>query len=204
MPPKPTITVDDSDLSALVRARDDNAIRVVVETYMPQILRAARGAGLELHRAEDVTQETFTTFIEKADTFDGRSHVRTWIFGILYKKILEEHRSQQRDEQLDDIEETVEARFKPDGSWSRPPGRVDTTLQRAEIRELLRSCLDGVPFRQRLVFILREAEGFSTKEICNIVDVSRTNLGAMLHRCRNRLRECLEARGVRGSEDAKV
>jgi hypothetical protein len=39
-----------------------------------------------------VTQDTFATFLETASRFDGRSHVRTWLFGILYKKISEARR----------------------------------------------------------------------------------------------------------------
>jgi len=59
------------------RAEDSTAIREVVETYLPQILNTARAAGLGSRLAEDVTQATFTTFIEKVSTFEGRSHVRT-------------------------------------------------------------------------------------------------------------------------------
>ena len=198
------IVLDDPDLAAKIRSEDREAIRVVVEAYMGQVLRAAQGAGLDIDRAEDITQSTFATFVEKAHTFDGRSHVRTWLFGILYKKILEAHRDTKRDGRTDDIDDVMEQRFRPDGSWLHPPRQVDTVTQQTQIRKLLAGCLDSVPYRQRLAFVLREAEGFSTKEICNILDLSRTNLGAMLHRCRNRLRECLEAKGIKGSEDAKV
>jgi RNA polymerase sigma-70 factor (ECF subfamily) len=189
------ISMDDPELSTKIRAEDPHAIQTVVKAYLGQVLRAAQGAGLDIDRAEDVTQSTFATFIEKASTFDGRSHVR---------KILEERRDVKREQKIDDIDDIVEQRFRSDGSWLKPPKRVDTVLQQTEIREWLRECLDTVPVRQRLAFVLREAEGFSTKEICNILGLSRTNLGAMLHRCRNRLRECLEAKGVRGSQDAKV
>ncbi len=77
-----------------MRASDQAAIQTVVETYLAQILRAARGAGLDSQQAEDVTQATFTTLIEAAPRFEGRSSVRTWLFGILYKKIAE---ARQRD-----------------------------------------------------------------------------------------------------------
>src|SRR5262249_4281648 len=82
-----------------------------VKTYLPQVLRAARGAGLAPARAEDVTQATFTTFLERAEEFEGRSHVRTWLFGILYKKIAEARREARRDEQMADIDGVVEQRF---------------------------------------------------------------------------------------------
>ncbi|HUH02956.1 MAG TPA: sigma factor-like helix-turn-helix DNA-binding protein [Kofleriaceae bacterium] len=62
---------------------------------------------------------------------------------------------------------------------------------------ILRSCLQDAPGQQRTAFVLREVEGLSTAEICNILEVSATNLGVMLHRLRNRLRECLERKGIR-------
>ncbi len=50
-----------------------------------------------------------------------------------------------------------------------------------------------------MAFLLREVEGLATTEICKILGVTGTNLGVMLHRLRNRMRECLEARGITGS-----
>ena len=47
-----------------------------------------------------------------------------------------------------------------------------------------------------MAFILREVEGLDTDEICKILGVTRTNLGVLLYRVRNRLRECLETKGV--------
>ena len=96
--------------------------------YLAQILRAARGAGLDPQQAEDVTQATFTTFVEVAPRFEGRSSVRTWLFGILYKKIAEARRARQRARQMDEIDEAFERRFDASGNWSTPPQPVDIGL----------------------------------------------------------------------------
>ena len=189
-------TLDDLEIPARIRAGDRNAIQTVVETYLGQILRAARGAGLDPQRAEEVTQATFATFIEKAEQFEGRSHVRTWLFGILYKKVAEARRERQREIQMDDIEDVVERRFNPTGSWVRPPQSADTQFYRSEVSKFIEDCLEVVPTKQRMAFILREVEGLGTDEICKIQGVTRTNLGVLLYRVRNRLRECLEAKGV--------
>ena len=196
--------IDNPQLREKLRAGDREAIQLVVHTYLEQVLRTARGAGLGLDRAEDVTQETFVTFIEKAPSFDGRSHVRTWLFGILYRKILEAHRADKRQDQMDDIDEVVERRFKTDGGWLRPPQPVDTELNNAELRQQIEDCLENVPIRQQLAFVLREVEDFSMNEIGEILQLTRSNLGVALHRGRNRLRECLEAKGLGGSSHAEV
>lgn len=197
MPEAPTNVVDGPDFLARFRERDPAIVQTLATLYLRQIFRAARGAGLETARAEDVVQSTFATLIETAPRFEGRSHIRTWLFGILYRKISEVRRDLGKDRRTDDIEEVMENRFKPDGTWLRPPLPVETALEATEIRDAIAGCLEGVPTSQRMAFILREVEGFSTKEICKILDVSRTNFGVLIYRARNRLRECLEAKGMR-------
>ena len=111
--------VDDPDFAARIRSRDAQALEEVVRRYLPQILRAAGGAGLAPQLAEDVAQDTFVTFIETAPRFEGRSHVRTWLFGILCKKIAAARRNLGRDNEMDDIEGVFEQRFDDAGSWTR-------------------------------------------------------------------------------------
>ena len=191
------MTPEDPDLAAQVRAGERTAIQTVVETYLAQILRAARGAGLDPQQAEDVTQATFMTFIEVAPRFEGRSSVRTWLFGILYKKIAEARRARQHDGPMDAIDEAFERRFDANGHWSTPPQPVDTNLHHKEVGTEIFACLDAAPLRQTLAFILREVEELSTEDICHVLGITRTNLDVMRHRIRNRVRDCLEAKGVR-------
>ena len=92
MPTTPPPEFSTPEFLARLQHRDREAVRQVVHEYLPQILRAARGAGLDEHEADDVTQLTFLTFIETLPRFEGRSQVRTWLFGILYHKLREARR----------------------------------------------------------------------------------------------------------------
>jgi len=197
--PPSKILLDDRRLPERIRQRDPDAVRLVVGAYLPQILRAARGAGLDAVQANDVAQETFATFVDKAPRFEGRSHVRTWLFGILYRKVAEYRRQLERDRQLHPIDEVVEARFDSSGSWLKPPRQPDDKILGKEASLKIQACLDLAPTPQRMAFLLREVEGLTTREICKVLDVTSTHLGVMLYRVRNRLRECLEAQGVKGS-----
>ena len=182
-----------------IRAGKPRALRSVVDAYLPQILRTARASGLGPQGAEEVTQATFLTFIARAEQFEGRAHVRTWLFGILFKKIAEARRDLDKDLRTESIESLVEQRFDSKGRWARPPRPVDMQLYHKEVGQLLEKCLDGLPTQQRMAFVLREVEGLESEEICKILEITRTNLGVLLYRGRNRLRECLEAKGVRGT-----
>jgi len=185
--------IDDPDLAARIRDQEPEALATVVEAYLDQIVRAARGAGLDPHQAEEVAQATFTTFIETAKRFEGRSHVRTWVFGIFYRKLQEARRGFTKDRRMDDIDDVFESRFNEAGSWSKPPRGPEDRLFAKEARREIGDCLEAAPEHQRLAFLFREVEGLSTQEICKILDVSTTNLGVMLYRVRNRLRDCLES-----------
>ncbi len=187
---------DPPDLAARIRERDPDAIQDVVRSYLPQILRAARGAGLDEHLAEDVTQSTFGTFIVTAPRFEGRSRVRTWLFGILYRKIAEARRRLGRDKDVQDIDEQFEQQFDSGGGWARPPHPVDAGVYASEVRQVIEECLNTVPTKQRTAFVLREVEELDTEEICKILEVTRTNLGVLLHRARARLRLCLGSKGI--------
>lgn len=194
-----SITIEaDPAFLARIRSRDPDTLERIVRDYLPQVVRAARAAGLAPHEADDAAQTTFITFLEKADTFEGRSHVRTWLFGILFHKIMEMKRVRERDRQTDDIDDVMESRFNANGSWSRPPRPADAELYARQVRQGISDCLDTASSKQRMAFVLREVEGLATDEICKILEISDTNFGVLLYRVRNRLRECLEAKGMNG------
>ncbi len=190
----PRVFADPEFVTRLQRS-DSRALEDVIDTYLPQVFRAAKGAGLTAEQAEDVAQATFVTFLETIARFEGRSHVRTWIFGILYRKIQELWRGLGREQSVGDVESVSESRFDANGHWVRPPRDIEARLGDAEIRLGISQCLERLRSNQRMAFVLREIQGFSTKEICNILETSATNVGVLLHRARNGLRECLEGKG---------
>jgi RNA polymerase sigma-70 factor (ECF subfamily) len=189
----------DPAFSERVRDRNPAALRSVANAYLRQIVRTARAAGFSPERAEDVAQSTFETFIETAPRFEGRSHVRTWLFGILYHKISEMRRRESRARSEEDIDEVMQERFTQGGSWARPPRAANLRVYDAHIRTHIEDCLEVVPVKQRMAFVLSAVQDFDTAEVCKILDVSVTHLGVLLYRARNRLRECLEGKGIQES-----
>jgi len=124
-----------AEFLARLQRQDRDAIQQVVHEFLPQILRAARGAGLDEHEADDVTQQVFLTFIETLPRFEGRSQVRTWLFGILYHKLREARRGFQKQDKHDDIDDMLESRFDDRGMWQNPPRKADDDLWDQQIRK---------------------------------------------------------------------
>lgn len=187
-----------------IRSRDPAALEGVARENIGPLLRGARAAGLSGADADDVVQEALLVFVQKADRYDGRASVRTWLFGILFNKIAERRRAVAREETVDDIDAVVDARFDARGQWIKPPRSPEAELAAGQAMKMLEECLDQLPERRRVAFVLREVEQLEVDEVCNVLDVSRNNLGVLLFRARNALRECLESKGIEGSADVAL
>jgi RNA polymerase sigma-70 factor (ECF subfamily) len=195
---------EDRERTARIRERDPDILDQVVREQLPILLRGARAAGLTLEAAEDAVQTTFLTFFRRCHEFDGRARVGTWLYGILIRKVAEARRGLAREDAAEDIDVIVESRFDASGRWVRPLRGPDADLAGKEAMRYLTDCLEDLSPRQRLAFALREVEGQSPEEVCKTLEVSRNNLGVLVFRARNRLRECLEQKGLQGSSDAVV
>lgn len=195
---------EDPLLTARIRARDPAVLQQLVHEHIGMLLRVCRSWGMSADFAEDVVQETMLTFIARADDFDGRSRVRTWLYGIMRKKAASLRRTADREDETDAIDRVVESRFTAIGRWGRGPRAPDARADAQRVRAWIGQCLAGLTERRRHAFVLAEIDDLTTDEICRVLDVTPGNLGVLLFRARNGLRECLEARGISGRHDADV
>lgn len=170
-----------------------------VDQYGDYLYRFALSRIKDQRAAEDLVQETFLAALRGRKSFKGRSAVKTWLSAILKHKIVDYLRKKSREHVIhntDAITETVDGFFHENGSWKIQPGKwsLDPSklYEQHELMDTLFKCLSDLPERLSKIFMLREMEGYSTKEICNALQVSSTNSWVMLHRARMFLRRCLE------------
>jgi RNA polymerase sigma-70 factor, ECF subfamily len=141
--------------------------------------------------AEDLVQETFLAALHGRNRFKGHSAVKTWLSAILKNKIVDYLRKKIREQAMNDtnsITETVDGYFHRNGSWKIRPEKwnLDPSkiYEQHEFMDTFYKCLSELPDRLSKAFVLREMEGYSTKEICNVLQVSSTNIWVMLYRAR--------------------
>lgn len=188
-----------------LRAGDEAAFRELLEAHHSALLRLARTFIKDTASAEEVVQETWVAVLEGLDRFEGRSALKSWIFSILANKAktraVRDGRmvlfSDMASDEDGDEAAVDPSRFKASGYWNEPPRPWDDytperLLSNAEMLRHLRLALDNLPEAQRAVVVLRDMEGCSAEEICNILGVSETNQRVLLHRGRSRLRRMLE------------
>lgn len=149
--------------------------------------------------AEEIVQEALLAALRGRREFSERSSERTWLIGILKHKVIDHFRRSGREVQVGELEEpdpVVETVFTKRGLWSGGPRRWSSDpakgLEADEFWVVFRSCVGHLPPSMADAFCLRELESMNGKEICQVLDISPSNLWALLHRARIRLRQCLE------------
>ena len=189
--------MDDQDRISELKARKPGAVEALVEEHSSGMLAAARSWGLPLADAEETVQDALLDFLSALDRFEGRSSLKTFLFGVLYNKCLERRRKSRREEATEDVEAAFEGRFGFLGVWNCLPRGPEEEAVNDELRAWLARCAEGLTLDQRAAFHMKSVEGRSSEEICKILGVSATNLGVLLFRSRNKLRECLEKKWMR-------
>ncbi len=152
--------------------------------------------------AEDLVQETFLSALKGIDRFRGGSSLRTWLVGILKHKIIDLYRKNRPEVLSADMAELPgeseadkleRARSRPGTprDWVGEPAKL---MENKEFWHTLQGCLSDLPDNHRQAFSLREIDGVKGDEICKILNITSTNLWVILHRARNKLRACLDAK----------
>jgi RNA polymerase sigma-70 factor, ECF subfamily len=195
----------DSELEAL-RAGDEAAFRALIERYHGAIMRLAMAYVRDRGVAEDVVQETWLTCLRSLDKFEGRSSLKTWIFGIAMNVARSRRRKEARivpfaslwhRDDSDKRRPTVDStRFGPDGMWASRPASwsslPESTVLGNETLQRVKEAIDVLPAKQRDVITLRDVAGLTADEVCGLLSISAENQRVRLHRARASVRKMLE------------
>ncbi len=189
--------------AASVSATSEPKLPVVdawVDEHADYLFRYALPRLRDRHVTEEVLQETFLAALKSVDKFRADSSPRTWLVGLLRRKIADHYRKRYREgerESIDTTDPTIDAWFDEKGSWIAWPKRCDLDPaelhQRAEFWTVLQNCLQALPNRLAEAFTLRVVDNRKPDEVCKVLSITPTNLWVALHRARARLRACLEA-----------
>jgi RNA polymerase sigma-70 factor (ECF subfamily) len=187
----------DAELVAGLRAGDEQAFVALVSRHHAAMVRLAGSYVASQAIAEEVVQDTWMGVLRGIDGFAGRSSFRTWLLRILVNRATSTGVREHRSIAVGDAGPVVDrARFDASGAWMSPPQHwVEDSEDRLLAQGLsgeIQAALEALPARQREVVLLRDVDGLSGHEVCEVLEISEANQRVLLHRGRSHLRQALE------------
>ncbi len=180
-----------------MRAGDESAFVLLVARHHVAMQRLARSFVSSNAIAEEVVQDTWMGVLRGIGDFAGHSTFRTWLMSILVNRARSTGVREHRSVAVGDAGPVVDSsRFDASGAWMSPPQHwvedSDDRLAAASLANPIQAALGELPPRQRQVVILRDVDGLSGPEVCEVLEISEANQRVLLHRGRSHLRQALE------------
>lgn len=184
--------MNEPELIALLKKKDRNAFKEIVETWQDMVYNTALGLLQNAEDAEDTAQEVFIQVIESVSSFKGESKFSTWIYRITVSKCLDHIRKKKRKKRFAFIQSLY---GKKDGVMIEPPDFFHPGIK-AENKEnaaVLFQAIDKLPPNQKTAFILNKMENLSYREISDIMKLTEASVDALLQRAKNNLKKTLKS-----------
>jgi RNA polymerase sigma-70 factor, ECF subfamily len=181
----------DAELVRRALAREEAAVRTIMQSNNRRLYRLARGILRNDSEAEDVVQETYVRAFTHLEHFRGDSSLSTWLSRIAMNEALGRLRRQ-----------------RPGVEWTSLPGGVleaqiiqfplssacdpEKSMALREIQRVVEHAIDELPEAFRLVFITRVIEGMNVEETADTLGLKPETVKTRLHRARAMLRDDVE------------
>lgn len=148
--------------------------------------------------AKDIVQETFFAGLKGQKGFKGEASERTWLTSILKRKIIDYYRKINSAKGKAEVKVNFYQDGENRGNWleERVPrswdNEAEKSIENDELKVILDSCIENLPDKYRIVFLMKQLQHYETEEICKELNITASNLWVIIHRARHQLRKCLE------------
>jgi RNA polymerase sigma-70 factor, ECF subfamily len=192
---------EDDPLLEAIRAGEESAFSELVDRYQLRMLKTARAYVGDPTAAEEVVQETWLAFVRGISKFKHRSSLKTWLFGILINQARKHAARRPKElsggrEAADDEYDASSEWFDKAGEWRSKPSAWSSTpeseLLSKEAVDYIYDAIAALPDRQRVVITMRDLEGWTSEEVCDLIKITKTNQRVLLHLARSKVQQMLD------------
>jgi RNA polymerase sigma-70 factor, ECF subfamily len=181
---------DDAELVRRALARDEVAVRAIMQANNRRLYRLARGILRNDTEAEDVVQDTYVRAFTHLEQFRGDSSLSTWLSRIAMNEALGRLRRQKPGVELSSLDKIPQAQIIPFPLASSDD--PEKSMAQREIQHVVEHAIDELPEPFRLVFITRVIEGMNVEETAEVLGLKPETVKTRLHRARAMLRDNVE------------
>ena len=180
----------DAALIERVLAGETGAYAALVERHQRRLYWSCVRLLGDPDEADDIVQETFVSAYTRLGRYDPAYRFSTWIYTIARNRCLNVLR-RRRVWGLLSFSDPARA---PEVAAAE---RSDQTVQDRELGAALAECRESLPADQRECFDLRHAEGLRYSDIAKAMGIPEGTVMSRLARAREKMRACLESKGIR-------
>jgi RNA polymerase sigma-70 factor (ECF subfamily) len=174
--------------------------------YMPSLYSAALRMTRNPADAEDLVQETYLRAYRGFGSFEQGTNLKAWLYRILTNTFINRYRAAKRrpdETDLEEVEDLYLYRRLGGLEGARASRSAEDELHDVLTEDEVREAVESLPENFRLAVLLADVEGFSYKEIAEILDIPIGTVMSRLHRGRRALQKRLyEFAAGRGLVDA--
>ncbi len=182
---------DEQLLEALMKG-DDDAFSIFVSRYLESVYKFALRYTNDEFLADDVSQEVFLKVYQRAEAYDARFSVKSWVLTITRNTSIDMARSRKSWRQL--LSKFHASRAESEFLTGDSPNIAPTPeehLSQAQQSQKVLTALQGLPESQRTAIILQYFEGLTVKEMAEVMRTSISAVESLLIRAKRNLAKFL-------------
>jgi RNA polymerase sigma-70 factor (ECF subfamily) len=185
-------TTKKTDLELIVEFQKGNqqSFEELISRYSNKAFSLASRLTRNTEDAEEVLQDVFVTVHRKIGGFEGKSSFSSWLYRVTVNAAFMKLRKRKQDQTVP-LEELVQQAQVVPALKSPEHTHVDSISIRNEMLEALETAIRKLPDDYRPVFILRDVDGLTSREVSRILDLTVPAVKSRLHRSRLMLRRRL-------------
>ncbi|MGA0559525.1 RNA polymerase sigma factor [Larkinella sp. VNQ87] len=185
-----TARLQEAELIAELKAGNEAAFRMLVETYQSKVYNTALVIVQQPEEAEDIAQEVFVEVYQTVGQFRQEAKLTTWLYRITTSKALAHLRKRKARKRVSFLTSLFgvnnEVLYNPP-DFQHPGVSLE---QQEEMKTLFRA-MDRLADTQKIAFTLHYLDELSHREIAQILQVSVSAVESLLHRAKQQLRKQL-------------
>ena len=163
---------------------DKTAFNQLVFHYRSSVITTCYRFLLNQQDAEDISQDVFVAVYQSLSSFRGDSKLSTWIYRITVTKCLDEIKRRHRKKRISSLGKLLHIDIFSD--WISGGTMPDTALHENERLREVEIVLNTLPENQRIAFTLSKIDGFSPREISEIMNISVLAVDSLVYRAKKK------------------
>jgi RNA polymerase sigma-70 factor (ECF subfamily) len=185
-----TTKKSDQELIGEFQKGNQQSFEELISRYSNKVFSLASRLTRNAEDAEEVLQDVFVTVHRKIGGFEGKSSFSSWLYRVTVNAAFMKLRKRKQDQTVP-LEELLQQAHGVPALKSPENTYVDSLSIRNEMLEALETAIRKLPDDYRPVFILRDVDGLTSREVSRILDLTVPAVKSRLHRSRLMLRRRL-------------